>query len=119
MWLAIADILAVLHPLTTLIYNVQTDTAGAQAYTFFYIFRTFVLYVTKKNWWVPHVDVASNADGGNHWNGNASFPPRDWMGTPTCPVDAENGILLRGDPVVSMICKKAIDMDPLSQTLQE
>ena len=115
-YVTLADISAVLHPLTALIYNVQTDIAGAQAYTFFYIFRTFVLYVYKNTWWVPNVDVVRNGDGSNHWNGNASFPERDWMGTPKGGVD---GNYAGGDAVVSMILKKSIEMDPLARTLQE
>jgi hypothetical protein len=115
--MAIADMSAVLHAISSLIYSVQTDHAGAQAYTYLYLFRTFVLYVYQQVWWVANVDVKSNVDDVNHWNGNTKFPDHDYIGV-LLGVAADCLKFQGGDSLITMIPKKLEDMDLVSTELQ-
>jgi hypothetical protein len=108
---------AVLHPIASLIFSVQTDDAGAQAYTYLYLFRTFVLYVYQETWWVANVDVKHNVDTVNHWNGNAKIPDRDYTGAPL-GVAADCLEFQGGESLITMIPKNLQDMDPVAPQLQ-
>jgi len=82
-WL-IAQLLSVMYPMSVLIKLVQTDRPGAIAFTFFYIFRAYVAYCTAIQWWVAETRIEKTPEKTmpDRWDGNASFPVRDYQGEP-------------------------------------
>jgi hAT family C-terminal dimerisation region len=76
-WFAIAQVLAVLYPIGRLIFNVQTDTPGNIAYTFYLIYRTFFTYCMVEEWDVAETRKEVLTEPKDRWNGNAKWPTRD------------------------------------------
>ena len=79
---AAADVSAVLHPIVTLIFEVQKEFDGSIAFSFLHQFRTFVLCSTQVQWWVADVDKDTNVDEETRWDAKAKFPKRDFRGRP-------------------------------------
>jgi hypothetical protein len=85
----IAELEAVLYPLSVLIKLIQTDKFGSLSYSFVLCFRTYVNYVINDTWYVADVGALRE----NHWSAAAKMPKRDWRGIPddlTC-TDARTG----------------------------
>jgi hypothetical protein len=78
MFVKIAELEAVLYPLSVLIKLIQTDKFGSLSYSFVLCFRTYVHYVINEKWYVA--DVGAQRE--NHWSAAAQMPKRDWRGIP-------------------------------------
>ena len=115
-FVTVADVAAVLHPMMFLIKKVQTNHAGAQAYTLIYMFRTFVLYWYKEDWWCPDVDKSNNVDVETHWNGDAQFPTRNWQGRPML-AGSNDDSYNSGDRMIGLVRKSMGEMEKVAQLL--
>ena len=81
-YVVVSELESVLYPLSLLIQVLQTDRYGCLAYSYLYIFRTFVLYAIANSWWVVNVDREVVVDKEKHWHGSAKFPQRTYHGVP-------------------------------------
>jgi hAT family C-terminal dimerisation region len=94
---------SILHPITTLIYAVQSDRPGSLAYTFIHVFRTYVLYVYSDSWWVADVDPTHNEEEAGQWGADAQFPPRNYKGEPLERKLIDGSLFQGGDQYISMV----------------
>jgi hypothetical protein len=78
----IAQMCSVLYPIGLLVKLVQTDRPGAIAYTYFFIFRTWVTYLSNKKWYVPETRKSEHPEEVSRWDGSYQFPPRRHDGVP-------------------------------------
>ena len=108
-FLIVAQLWSVLYPIGILAFEIQTDDVGALSYSFLYYFRCFVLYATKKRWWVPDVCKSHNTDDESHWNGNATFPELSYNGDPV-GVGAGASILNGTMQKIQMLATKTEDL---------
>jgi hypothetical protein len=89
MYEKIAEIEAILYPLSVLIKLVQTNKFGSLSYSFVLCFRTYVFYAINEFWYFADV----NAVRESRWTAAAKLPKRNWRGVPddmTC-LDEETG----------------------------
>ena len=81
-FIVLADLESVLYPVSLLSKQVQTNNFGSIAYSFLYVFRTFVAYGVSKHWWVANCDKSSLVDAEHRWHASAKFPKRSYKGVP-------------------------------------
>jgi hypothetical protein len=120
-WLA-AQVHSVLHPLSVLCDQVQTDTFGAISYTYYFIMRLFSMYYYKKYYWVVETRTSNNPDKETRWGGEKlTYPKLNWE---FCPNDWENQKqnIIKGDlkgnlSRLGMVLIPRENLDPIAQTL--
>ena len=61
---------------------VQSDRDGSLSYTLLYTYRCMVKYYTTKGYWVASVDPSVNVEKQTQWDGNATWPQRNYFGEP-------------------------------------
>jgi hypothetical protein len=73
-FIQIAELEAVLYPLSVLVKRVQTDDPGSMSYSFLHFFPTYVLH--KLNWarYVATTCKDTNVEPNNWWSDRAKFP---------------------------------------------
>ena len=77
----ISQMASALYPLSILIKKVQTDNFGSIAYSFVHSFRVYVQYATLSFLYCAVLDPTLVRQN-KQWHAGASYPVRDWRGTP-------------------------------------
>jgi hypothetical protein len=67
-WVA-SQLYGVLYPMMILSQQVQTDTFGAIAYTYYFIMRVLCMYHSKNKYWVVDTKTTENVDKETRWGG--------------------------------------------------
>jgi len=107
----LSEFYSVLYPLMKLVLQVQTDTFGSIAYTYYFIYRTFALYTYQRHWWVVETRLSRHPESLTHWNADAKWPIRNFAGNPIVEKGTKLGTEIEGD--MSSISMTKVKTDDL------
>jgi hAT family C-terminal dimerisation region len=114
---AISQVASVLFPIGVLVKNVQSDKPGAISYTYFFILRTWVEYITRKKWFVAETRRKEHPDDCTRWDGSYTFPPRSYKGIPIENITEQKK--LKKKKYIQLVPVARDKLLPIAQTLLE
>jgi hAT family C-terminal dimerisation region len=112
---AISQLASILFPIGVLVKNVQSDKPGAISYTYFFILRIWVEYITRKKWFVAETRRTEHPDDWTRWDGSYTFPPRSYKGIPIENITERKK--LQKKKYIQMVPVLRDDLLPIAQKL--